>query len=99
MSVIGVVATMKIKPGKEAEFEKTFSELAAKVRENEKGCLLYEFFRHKSEASTYIVMEQYASDADLEAHGKTEYFRAAGPALGSVLDGRPKLDFLTKVDN
>ena len=43
-------------------------------------------------------MEQYATQADLDAHGKTDYFRAAGPALGSVLGGAPTLQFLDKVE-
>ncbi|MDO9128080.1 MAG: putative quinol monooxygenase [Hydrogenophaga sp.] len=98
MSVIGVVATLKVQPGKEAEFEKVFGELRSKVKANEKGCLQYDFFKSKSEPSTFVVMEQYASQADLDAHGKTEYFRAAGPALGAVLGGAPTLLFLDKVE-
>ena len=97
MSVIGVVATLKVQPGKEAEFEKIFAALRDKVKSNEKGCRQYDFFKSKSDASTYVVMEQYASQADLDAHGKTEYFRAAGPSLGAVLGGAPTLLFLDKV--
>lgn len=98
MSVMGIVATLKVQPGKEAEFEKVFADLRSKVKANEKGCLQYDFFKSKSEPSTYVVMEQYASQADLDAHGKTEYFRAAGPALGAVLGGAPTLLFLDKVE-
>ncbi|MCF8470846.1 MAG: antibiotic biosynthesis monooxygenase [Parvibaculum sp.] len=98
MSVIGVVATLKVQPGKEAEFEKVFGELRAKVKANEKGCLQYDVFKSKSDVSTFVVMEQYASQADLDAHGKSEYFRAAGPALGAVLGGAPELLFLDKVE-
>ncbi|MEP2829369.1 antibiotic biosynthesis monooxygenase family protein [Parvibaculum sp.] len=98
MSVIGIVATLPVQPGKEAEFEKVFSDLRSKVKANEKGCLQYDFFKSKSEPATYIVMEQYATQEDLDAHGKSEYFRAAGPALGAVLGGAPSLQFLDKVE-
>ena len=98
MSITGIVATLPVQAGKEAEFEKIFGDLRTKVKANEKGCLQYDFFKSKSDSSTYIVMEQYATQADLDAHGKTDYFRAAGPALGSVLGGAPTLQFLDKVE-
>ena len=42
--MLGVVATIKIKEGKGAEFEKVAAELVNKVNENEKGCLLYQLY-------------------------------------------------------
>ncbi|MGX1196843.1 quinol monooxygenase YgiN [Parvibaculum indicum] len=98
MSVIGILATMKVQPGKESEFESVFSDLAKKVKANEKGCLQYDLFRSKSEPTTFYIYEQYASQADLEAHGKSEYFQAAFPALGATLAGKPDLQFLDKVE-
>lgn len=92
---VGIIATLKIKPGKEAEFEAVFKDLAAQVKQNEPGCLLYDLFKSK-EASTYVVMEQYASGEALAAHGKTAHYLAAGPKLGAVLDGRPQIDILQK---
>jgi quinol monooxygenase YgiN len=97
MAVIGIVATLKVQAGKEAEFEKIFTELRAKVKANEKGCLQYDFFKVKDEP-TFVVMEQYASQDALTAHGQSDYFKASGPALGAVLAGRPTLQFLQKVE-
>lgn len=94
---LGIVAHLKVKAGKEADFEAAFRELQAAVKKNEPGALLYEVFKSKSDPTTYVVMEQYRSDADLAAHGKTPHMAAAGPKLGAVLDGPPKLEFLTKV--
>jgi|SRR5690606_2705412 quinol monooxygenase YgiN len=97
MSVIGIVATLKIQAGKEAEFEQVFGELRNQVKANEKGCLQYDFFKSKSEPSTYIVMEQYATQADLDAHGKSDHFRAAGAKFGALLGGAPSLVFADKI--
>lgn len=94
---IGIVATLKIKPGKEQEFEAVFLELQAQVKKNEPGALQYEVFKSKANASTYIVMEQYKSDADLAAHRTTPHMAAAGPKLGAVLDGRPAIELLDKL--
>ena len=44
MRMFGTVATIKIKEGKAAEFEKIATELVNKVNENEKGCLLYQLY-------------------------------------------------------
>ncbi len=97
MSVVGIVATIKVQAGKEAEFEKIFSDLRAKVRANEAGNLQYDFFKMKDEP-TYIVMEQYASEQAMAEHGQSEHFKAAGPALGAVLAGRPALQIVSKVE-
>ena len=39
--MIGVVATIKVKPGMETEFEAVAKELVAKVNANAHGCKLY----------------------------------------------------------
>ncbi len=94
---LGIVATLKVKPGKEAEFEAVFRDLQAQVKANEPGALQYEVFKSKANASTYIVMEQYMSEADLAAHRTTPHMAAAGPKLGAVLDGRPGIELLDKL--
>lgn len=94
---LGIVATLKVKPGKEAEFEAVFRDLQAQVKANEPGALQYEVFKSKANASTYIVMEQYKSEADLAAHRTTPHMAAAGPKLGAVLDGRPGIELLDKL--
>jgi quinol monooxygenase YgiN len=94
---IGIVATLKVKPGKETEFEAVFRELQDAVKKNEPGALQYEAFKSKTAASTYVIMEQYKTDADLAAHSKTAHSTAAGPKLGAVLDGRPGIERLEKL--
>ncbi|MCE9521897.1 MAG: antibiotic biosynthesis monooxygenase [Alphaproteobacteria bacterium] len=93
---LGIVATLKVKPGKEAEFEAVFLELQAHVKKSEPGALQYELFKSKT-PSTYIVMEQYKTEADLAAHRTTPHMAAAGPKLGAVLDGRPGIEMLEKL--
>jgi len=94
---IGVVATLKVKAGKESEFEAVFKDLQGQVAKNEPGCLLYQVFKSRTQPSTYVVMEQYKSQADLDAHRTMPHFAAAGPKLGAVLDGRPGIEMMDKV--
>ena len=72
--MLGVVATIKVKDGQGAEFEKVATELVKKVNENEKGCLLYQLY-HGEEANTYVFLERYANDAAVEEHRGTSISR------------------------
>ncbi|MDE2463872.1 MAG: antibiotic biosynthesis monooxygenase [Alphaproteobacteria bacterium] len=94
---IAVVATLKVAQGKEAEFEGVFRELSAQVRANEPGNKLYQLCRSKADSSVYVVMEMYADDAALKAHGASEHFKAAGPKLGPCLAGRPEIQYFETV--
>ena len=89
--MISVIATLKIAPGKEAEFESAASALVAKVTANEPDCLQYELCRSHADPLTYIFMEKYKDKAAIDAHGKTEYFLAAQKPLGACLAGAPDI--------
>jgi quinol monooxygenase YgiN len=94
---IGVVATLTVAEGKNAEFETIFGELAAAVRANEPGNLFYTLTRSRSNPQVYRVLECYADQQALDAHGKTEYLRAAGPKLGPCLASAPEIEYLDAV--
>jgi quinol monooxygenase YgiN len=95
--MIGVIATMKIQDGKNAEFEQAFTDLAAQVKANEPGNFAYQLCRSRTDPQTYKVLELYASQEALTAHGQADYFKAAGPKLGAVLAGRPEIEYLDAV--
>ena len=95
--MIGVIATMRVKDGEAERFEAAFSELAAQVRANEPGNVTYQLCRSRTEPNTYKVLELYRDEDAVKAHGTSEHFRAAGPALGAVLAGRPEIEYLDAV--
>lgn len=94
---IGVVATLKVQEGKEAEFEAAITELCKAVRANEPGNRLYAFFRSRKEKGTYVVMEEYESEEALTAHRKSDHFRAAGPKIGAVIAGPPDVHLMDAI--
>ena len=67
MSAIGVIATLRVQSGKEADFEAAFAELAAAVNADEPGNSYYRLFR-TDERGTYKVLECYDNPAAVEAH-------------------------------
>lgn len=96
--MIGVVAVLKVQPDKTADFEAVFLDLAAKVKANEPGCLVYQLTKSKTEAGIYKVLELYASEDALKHHGGTDYFKAGGAAMGPFMAGRPEIEYLDAVE-
>jgi quinol monooxygenase YgiN len=95
--MLGVVATIKVKPGMEKEFEAVAKELVAKVNANEPGCKLYAL--HTGDApNTYYFMERYVDQAAVEAHRATEHFKTLGRKMGEFMDGRPEILRLREVE-
>ena len=94
---IGVIATLKVQPGKGADLEAAFKNLATKVRLNEPGNKFYTLCKSRAAEDTYVVMEMYDDQAAIEAHGKFDHFRAAGPSIGACLAGRPDIQYLDAV--
>ncbi len=90
--MIGVVATMKVKPEQVAAFEAAMRELVRATRANEPGVKVYQFCRSQKEPTTYIVMELYQDQATLDAHMASDWFRGAGPKLMPCLAERPVLE-------
>lgn len=91
---LGVLARITVQDGKNEEFETIFLGLVEKVLANEEGALLYALNRSKSNPQEYIVMEQYRSAADIDAHGKTDYFREANKAMAGLVAGAPVIEVL-----
>ncbi|MEW4467342.1 putative quinol monooxygenase [Parasphingorhabdus sp. JC815] len=94
MASVGVVATLTVADGKNAEFEAVFSELMTAVRENEPGNEFYSVFKCKDNPQQYKVLERYVDQAALEAHGKSEHFRASGPKLAPCMAAAPVIEYL-----
>jgi quinol monooxygenase YgiN len=93
----GVIATLKVKPGMEKEFEAVARELVAKVNAGEPGCRLYALHRAET-PGTYVFMERYVDQAAVEAHRGTDYFKALGRKMGEYMDGRPEVLRLQEVE-
>lgn len=91
---IGVVAKLKIQPGKGEEFEGIFSELEKAVHENEPGNNFYALHKSREDETIYFVLEQYADEDALKAHGESEHFKTIGAKMGSCMAGRPEVEYM-----
>jgi quinol monooxygenase YgiN len=94
--MIGVIATLKIKPGMNKQFEEIATKLVAAVRANEPGNKLYALHR-TDDAETYIFLERYVDQAAIEAHRAQPHFKELGKKMGEFMAGRPDVKVLQEV--
>jgi quinol monooxygenase YgiN len=95
--MIGIVATLKVQDGKNAEFEAAFTEAMAEVRANEPGNLFYSLVKSRAEPNTYKVLEGYKDEAAIAAHRDSAHYKALGPKLGGCIAGRPDVELFDGV--
>ncbi len=95
--MLGLIAILKVQDGKQAEFEATIRELVAATR-TEPGNRLYNFTRKQGSTTEYVMMEQWADEAAINAHNNAPHFQAALPKLGPCLAGPPELIKLEILD-
>jgi quinol monooxygenase YgiN len=81
----GIVARIRVKEGREAEFEALAAGLVAESR-REAGCLAYDLWR-SDDALEYVFIERYVDEAAAKAHVKSDHYRRIGRQMGALLDG------------
>ena len=92
------LATMKVKEGREADFERLAKALTEKVHANETDTLAYEFYKLRDEERGYAVYEKFVSEEADEAHQKTEHFAEIAPDLIDCIDGAYTRIYLDPLD-
>ncbi|HYM32681.1 MAG TPA: putative quinol monooxygenase [Candidatus Cybelea sp.] len=95
-AVLAIVATIKVKPGSEKDFEAVAKELVAKVNANEPGCKLYTLCKGE-DPQTYVFMERYEDKAATELHRSTDYFKDLGRKMGPYMAGPPVVQRMVEV--
>lgn len=94
--MLAVVATIRVKPGREQEFETVAKELVDRVNASEPGCRLYALHRAE-QPGVYVFLERYVDQAAVEHHRATEHFRTLGRRMGEYMDGRAEVLRLTEI--
>lgn len=87
--MIGICAQFVCQSGKNAEFEALLSEFVTTVKANEPGAIVYQLVKDKKNADAYFMLELYANQEALDAHGKTAHMAALVGKIGAYLAGAP----------
>lgn len=94
--MIVLAATMKAKPGKEAELEHALKSVFPKV-ELEKGTLQYILHRSQKDAGVFLFYEKYADKDALNFHGSTPYLKELFSTIKELLAEEPSIDLYQEV--
>lgn len=79
-----------IKSGEAGNFQTAVAAAAVRVKADDKGCEMYDLFRSVDDETKFVLVESWASQEDLDAHGKSPAM-AEMNKIGPFLDGRPTL--------
>lgn len=81
-----VVATIPIDPARASEAAVALSTLAAASLEEE-GCYAYDIFESAAAPGTFVTVEAWRAQADMDAHMGTPHIGAAFEVLGPLIAG------------
>jgi quinol monooxygenase YgiN len=87
------IATLKIKSGREAEFEKLQQELSRLTHESEPDALVYDVIKHREQPRTYVVYSRFRDNAAFELHMKSPIHERLVPPIIDCVDGDMDLQF------
>jgi quinol monooxygenase YgiN len=90
-----VVATIKVKEDKLDDAKAFFKKLAAEVKANEPGTLIYVFHQRRDDPRTFVVYEKYESDKALALHSQN--LAAKGAEFRALLSGAPEIVLLEEI--
>jgi len=90
----GYFIKLKVKVGKNAEFEKAVRDMMVGVRANEPDNVYCDLFHVPDDPQTYIILERYKTKEASKAHGDSAYIKKLGATLrnNDLLDGPPDVE-------
>jgi quinol monooxygenase YgiN len=93
---VNIVATRKVVPGKQEEFEELLKEMETGTLANDKGCLRYEWYRSDA-PHTYILVERWADRAAVLSHQRASHMAAIKSRFASIAAGDVTFVSLSKL--
>ena len=97
LELFTLLATLKVKPGKEVEVIEICSQLAKEVLAKEKDCLMYIPHVVKNDPTEIVFFEKYKDKEAFKAHGSSAYFQEAAKKFEDLLEGKIQVKFLEEV--
>jgi quinol monooxygenase YgiN len=87
------IATLKVKAGMEAEFERLQKELSELTHAEEPATLVYDVIKHREQPRTYVVYARFKDEAAFEYHQKTAFHDRLVPPIIACVEGAMDLQF------
>ncbi|MFZ2963215.1 MAG: putative quinol monooxygenase [Rhodoglobus sp.] len=85
-SRVGVIVSIRVKPGRGADQVALFEEIAPLVR-SEDGCISYDLYPVAGEPNQFVILEWWESVEAIAAHDETPHMVAADAKTPAFRDG------------
>ncbi len=97
MSELHVVATIPARPESAADIRTVLQTLAEATRQEE-GCLAYDLYESAAAPGTFVTVERWRGQADLDAHMSSPHLAEAFAPAGNHLAGEVPIHPLVPVE-
>lgn len=87
------IATLKIKAGREQEFERLQQELSEDSHRTEPDLIAYDVIKHRTQPRTYVVYARFKDEVAFNLHMKTPAHDRLVPSILACVDGDMDLQF------
>jgi quinol monooxygenase YgiN len=87
------IATLKVQPGHEAEFERLQQELSQLTHQHEPDTYVYDVIRHRTQPGVYVVYAHFKDEAAFQKHQTTSFHDRLVPPIVATLAGDMDLQF------
>ena len=88
------IATLKVKEGKESEFERLQKELSELTHADEPGTLVYDVIKSRAKPRTYVVYGRFKDEAAFQVHQASPSHVRLVPPIMACVDGEMDLQLL-----
>ena len=90
LRTVRVVAHFIALPDKVEEVKSILSDLVEPTRQEE-GCILYQLLQNPEVLTDFVFIEEWASEAQLDAHLKSPHINEVGAKLDGMLAAEPDI--------
>jgi quinol monooxygenase YgiN len=87
------IATLEVKPGREAEFERLQQELSKLTHEREPDTYVYDVIRHREKPGTYVVYARFKDEDAFQVHQTTDFHERLVPGIVDCLSSPFAIEF------
>ena len=88
------IATLSIKQGQEAEFERLQKELSELTHAHEPGTVVYDVIKSRDKPRTYVVYARFKDEAAFQAHQVSPFHDRLVPPIMACVEGDMDLKML-----
>ncbi len=85
------IATLVVKAGQEAEFERLQKELSNLTHAGEPDTLVYDVIKSRTKPRTYVVYGRFKDDASFETHMASAFHDRLVPPILACVEGEMDL--------